>query len=338
MAVALFLGAAACVWMSGSALTPTPTSADRPATPVRMLTVATAARPSESRGPVDAQDAGPFVCLVGNSESLANARRVHAMWGGSLPSYWYIWKPAEGALADDLSPVPVGLRVAARARDSGAALAFTQGLELAIAAAQAEHGRCTYYFLHDDDLEFKSQTGMPIEETLLKNLRSYRPAVAGFPWTAGYAKNPSLKALHDHYAAQEVAPLTGFDNGMVLFHHTILDMFCPFHPHGEGGFVSRWTLGAHFLQLFVPLALGPAALCLLQLSYVNTINLDALPRKVRHRRQVKGSLVYHEGVRHPYEYVPTGYMEVATSIAHPHPPSPACGLPPAHVLAGPPPL
>lgn len=88
---------------------------------------------------------------------------------------------------------------------------------------------------HDDDLEFTvaphgnfydpSAPRANIAAELQYVLDVYRPAIAGFPWKVGDERFEGMKALKKEYATEEVAPLTGFDNGMVVYHKSVLPLF-----------------------------------------------------------------------------------------------------------------
>lgn len=60
---------------------------------------------------------------------------------------------------------------------------------------------------------------------LVSLLDTYHPAMAGFPWDVGDSRFPGMIELQAAFAGKEVAPLTGFDNGMVIYHHTVVDFF-----------------------------------------------------------------------------------------------------------------
>lgn len=133
---------------------------------------------------------------------------------------------------------------------------------------------------HDDDLVYylgDHASQSTLADELKHVLVKYRPAIAGFPWKVGDERFEGMRALRTAYLDAEVAPLTGFDNGMVVYHQDLLPLFfvswCalslgllltsvpysrsqPFAPQGEGGFTGKWTLGAHFLQVCDSLTLG----------------------------------------------------------------------------------
>lgn len=70
----------------------------------------------------------------------------------------------------------------------------------------------------------QSEAGARVAE-LRRLLKRYKPAVAGFPWAVGDDRFSTMRELKRAYAGQEVQPLTGFDNGMVVYHRSVLDFF-----------------------------------------------------------------------------------------------------------------
>ena len=112
-----------------------------------------------------------------------------------------------------------------------------------------------------------------------------------------------MKELAPFYENQTLAPLAGFDNGMVIYHKSIVDFFIPFSPRGEGNFTSEWTLCAHFLQMFAHLLFGQYAVRLNMFEYSHSINIDNQLRgsHTRQRVTISKGLAYVPNFRHPYE-------------------------------------
>lgn len=92
-----------------------------------------------------------------------------------------------------------------------------------------------------------------LSSILVDIITKYTPAVAAFPWTVGDKEYTAMQRMQARYKHQEVAPLTGFDSGMILYHSSVVDFFIPFMPRGEGGFSGKWSLCAHYLNMFAPL-------------------------------------------------------------------------------------
>ncbi|GAA5985543.1 hypothetical protein JCM10908_007019 [Rhodotorula pacifica] len=248
------------------------------------------------------------ICLVGNAESQELAERVYRQWGRAFPASFYVWgrdRPRANLSIDHdrlLLVVP----------DPGQdALPFTDGLMAAVDEVTSRH-TCDYIFTHDDDLSFsleehavhydaRDKTANLAQE-LVYILSKYNPAIAGFPWQVGDDRFEAMRELKELYELEEVAPLTGFDNGMVLYHRSVLPLFFPFAPHGEGGFTGKWTLGAHFLQLFGPSIFAEHALRLNSFAYENTVNMDNVAKNDDDVTRVEDGLAYVPASRHPYEY------------------------------------
>lgn len=302
----------------------------RPITASTRNTVCEIAQSSVKRSENQKQEKNLTICILGNAETLISACRVHDMWSQQFPSCWYIWNDPQPTSKHDPS-IPKQLYISGRSSKTNA-LAFVDGIDLCLKYMRDQQSvLCDYFFTHDDDLVFGldpnwktklknslipfhelafNETGLQtppqpsIAATLVSVLSTYRPAVASFPWEVGLSKYNSMQSIHSSFAEKAVAPLTGFDNGMVLYHRNIVDLFIPFSPRGEGGFIGKWTLGAHFLQLFVPSVFGQHAVSITALQYNNTVNLDLIDQKKRHSsRRIEGNLVHIKGVRHPYEYL-----------------------------------
>ncbi|KAK4049319.1 hypothetical protein OIV83_004256 [Microbotryomycetes sp. JL201] len=240
------------------------------------------------------------ICLVGNAETYAKAAEVYTHWHGRFPSAFYVWgehdRPHSRATRAVEAPFIV---LEPQAHEQ--ALPFTDGLWEAVQAVTRSH-RCDYIFTHDDDLRF--YTGSKAKhrdhaKELVRIISRYYPAIAGFPWDVGDVRFDGMKELKAAFATKEVAPLTGFDNGMVLYHHSVLPLFFPMSPRGEGGFTGKWTLGAHFLQMFGPMVFREHAIRINTLRYNNTINMDNVAQG---GAVIKDGLAYVPASRHPYEY------------------------------------
>ncbi|KAL7342863.1 glycosyl transferase family 64 domain-containing protein [Rhodotorula toruloides] len=271
------------------------------------------------------RDRGSRICLVGNAETDAKALSVYRQWGGAFPAAFYVW--GQRRTDDEVRSRDEIRRVSfLRPREGEEALPFADGMFASVNEVMSRH-RCDYIFTHDDDLEFTvaphgnfydpSAPRANIAAELQYVLDVYRPAIAGFPWKVGDERFEGMKALKKEYATEEVAPLTGFDNGMVIYHKSVLPLFFPFSPNGEGGFTGKWTLGAHFLQasclMFGPLIFREHALRLNTLPYDNTVNMDNIP-KGQGKTEIRNGLAYVPSSRHPYEYpLNDAYMSFLSS-------------------------
>ncbi|GAA5852127.1 hypothetical protein JCM8547_000166 [Rhodosporidiobolus lusitaniae] len=247
------------------------------------------------------------VCLVGNAETSEGALSVYNQWSGAFPTTFYVW----GEESDGPRQVEGGRVVLLSPADKTTSLPFADGMFAAVQEITRRQ-RCEYIFTHDDDLKYhlaplskRYNAAAPtdgIADELVDLLLRYRPAVAGFPWAVGDERFEGMKALKKLYENEEVAPLTGFDNGMVVYHISVLNFFFPFSPQGEGGFVGKWTLGAHFLQMFAPSIFREHAIRLNTLPYDNALNMDNVPKEQLKSIKISNNLAYVPTSRHPYEY------------------------------------
>ncbi|CAF3122687.1 unnamed protein product [Rotaria sp. Silwood2] len=188
-------------------------------------------------------------------------------------------------------------------------LSWTKGIELIVNDILNANKPYDYIFTHDDDLTFHIKQRFSIPKTSLPNmlmniLETYQPAIAGFPWSTGDKSVSAMQDLASAYENETISPLTGFDNGMVIYHKSIINFFIPFSPRGEGGFRGEWTLCAHFLQMFAHFLFGKYALRLNMFEYNNSINMDNISpgNHFTQRIKIKNGLAYVRNSRHPYEY------------------------------------
>lgn len=176
----------------------------------------------------------PTVCMIGNSENAQRSLKVFAQWGGAFPSAFYVWgeQPHTPGLAQSPDPAQLAL-----IRLAGESLSFSDGLDHARKYVMAKH-HCDYIFTHDDDLEFHLaptlrrpgddltvNNGTAMASRLVDILAEYNPAIASFPWEVGDKMWETMATLKVAWEHHEVAPLTGFDNGMVLYHRDVLDFY-----------------------------------------------------------------------------------------------------------------
>ncbi|KAJ3311802.1 hypothetical protein HDU76_003037, partial [Blyttiomyces sp. JEL0837] len=238
------------------------------------------------------------ICIIGNAQKRADAIRSHNTWGAKFDSFWYVWGDDFQTPIKD-TPSRINL---IRSEDKKT---WAQGVDYLLTVARATFD-CEYIFTHDDDLSFRStfiNEKKPLYAILTDILSRYQPAVAGFPWHVGDQSFPTMAGLASHFGNREVAPLTGFDSGMVLYHKSVVDLFIPYSPRGEGGFYGNWSLCAHFLNLFAPLTFESSAIRINALSYSNLISFDNVPQKKRKPAIIDNKgLVVHPESRHPYEY------------------------------------
>lgn len=104
----------------------------------------------------------------------------------------------------------------------------------------------------------------------------YLPAVVVFPWPhgeensgGGHVDNhfPNLRVFNAHHRGSAVQPATGFDNGNIVLHSSVVDFFVPFWLGGD--FVADFVIHHTFLNVFVPFLFHGDAVCLNGLEYRN---------------------------------------------------------------------
>jgi len=85
-----------------------------------------------------------------------------------------------------------------------------------------------------------------VEDALMNYLEEWRPAITVFPWP--YAdQEPSYAnqmPMVSKYSSELVQPATGFDNGAMIFHESIVDFFIPIWL-GKG-WEPRFTVQVNF--------------------------------------------------------------------------------------------
>lgn len=235
------------------------------------------------------------ICLLGNAPNEGAAARVFGMWGARFAGAYYLWnttRPVSGPLGFHF--IPRGARP----------LTFAEGMHEALKFARSFQPPCDYFFTHDDDLYFSGSNATHIADALIRVLGAYRPLVASFPWEAGMRMFQNLREIANFWERSDVGPMIGFDNGVIVYHSSVVDFFIPYAPRGEGGFIGHWTLGAHFINLFVTLAFRNYSVCINSLRYRNTLNVDNLSNEERQDFVIDstGLVNYRKGPRHAYEW------------------------------------
>ncbi|TPX73929.1 hypothetical protein CcCBS67573_g04801 [Chytriomyces confervae] len=269
------------------------------------------------------------ICIIGNTQSTANATRSHKMWSNAYPSFWYRWGSPSHESIESLPPNLHFIEPSNIANGS-VSMTWAQGISFLFNTVKQSYD-CEYFFTHDDDLYFSlaptqqtttsNSSTTSIASTLSNILFQYQPAVAGFPWAYGdrtYAGMKSQAKVQAQHPSVNV--LTGFDSGMILYHKSIASLFIPYSPRGEGGFHGNWSLCAHFISLFAPHTFQGAAIRINAIQYENRVSISNVPVRERKRVHKKDSshkqqgLTVHAESRHPYEFTwNRGYMQFLTA-------------------------
>lgn len=222
------------------------------------------------------------VCVFGSAESSATALQAAAQLPGFR--HWFVlWgEDVPFTARDNVDFLP--------GRNTTHASAWTVAFE----AIQASKHDCAYYFATDDDLQWTVTevgwghygTRSP-QDVILSFLGQWQPAVTTFNWPWGdeyFAALKEMNALHGHNLVQAT---TGFDNGAMIFHHSVVRFFIPIWL--GSGFTPAYTIQHTFQNFFVPFLFGPNAIRFNGLQYVN-------PPKVRHAYDTEGVAEYKQHI------------------------------------------
>lgn len=149
---------------------------------------------------------------------------------------------------------------------------------LAVEAIQASNYDCVYYFATDDDLQWtvtdvgrrQYRTKSP-QDALVQFLQQWQPAVTTFHWPGGEIAFAELREMNALHKDDLVQATTGFDNGALIFHRSIVKFFIPIWL--GSGFTPAYTIQHTFQNFFVPFLFGPHAIRFNGVKYVNPPNV-----------------------------------------------------------------
>jgi hypothetical protein len=255
-----------------------------------------------------------FVCIIGNAPSAESARAFNAHLQ-AFPSIWAVWKPENGQPPsydgkDPQQSTTHFMDLPNSTWAQGIAAAYEAFEHQRRSPADRSHP-CEYYFVVDDDARFSALPDdmgerLPqasVEEAIVQILHDHRPALLSFPWESGLKNSASLRRMFNLsiYTSTNVLPLTGFDNGNIIYHHSLMPFLLPFAPHHEGMWHGDWTLPATWLQLFLPRMYRNKAMVARRVVYSNEVNLNKNGLGRAFIDETTG-LATHEGSRHPYEW------------------------------------
>ena len=210
----------------------------------------------------------PQVCVFGSSESVDTAVRSAAQFP-NLPHWFVVW--GQNVSAHALSNVHI---------IPGQNTTHASAWEIALQLMRADKQACDYYFATDDDLVWElTHAGMEscgskvLENCLLKFLSVWQPAVTTFKWPWGDDFYEPLRDMVHNHEDSLMQPATGFDNGAIVFHASIVDFFIPIWL-GDG-FRPAFTVQHTFQNYFAPFLFMSHAIRFNGIRYVN-------PPQVRH--------------------------------------------------------
>lgn len=222
------------------------------------------------------------VCVFGSAESSVTALQAAAQLPGFR--HWFVVWGEDVPLIElpDVTLLP--------GRNTTHASAWTMAFE----AIQASKHDCEYYFATDDDLQWtvtevgwKHYGTRSPQDVVVFFLEQWQPAVTTFNWPWGdetFAPLKEMNALHGHKLVQAT---TGFDNGAMIFHHSVVGFFIPIWL--GSGFTPAYTIQHTFQNFFVAFLFGPHAIRLNGLQYHN-------PPKVRHAYDAEGVAEYKQHI------------------------------------------
>lgn len=233
------------------------------------------------------------ICIIGSTDKIETADRVHEVWGSQFPTTYYLWSSRSRlSLAGKSSLV--------RTVSDGKRSTFKRGTEF-VAFYTRRNYDCEYLFVHDDDLRFSLVQHLArsadIASEILRILSIYKPSYATFPWEAAYLQ-PNVRRYFDFHENSEVFRFTAGDIGMSLYHDSVFDFFFPFSPNGEGNFTSEWTLMTHFVDLFASEVWD--SIVVNSIRYQNTISPNKQPNLKWHI--LPNGTAVNQVSRHLYEW------------------------------------
>ena len=214
------------------------------------------------------------ICILANVESVRTARFTASFWP-RYPMFFAVWgdrylETRNMTVQDRIYLIP--------AQHSTHAEGWAKSFEV---AKRSGH-RCEYFFTLDDDLEwFFTEIGQrwyselvthnkgtiewkfgpskyapvdPDEVSVTNLLTTYlserHPAVVVFSWPWGDAALDNFMRMNVLHEGKIEQPATAFDNGCLVFHHSIVDFFIPIWLGDEHE--PRFITQNSFLSFFVP--------------------------------------------------------------------------------------
>ena len=210
----------------------------------------------------------PHVCVFGSSESVENAVRSAAQFP-NMPHWFVVW--GQDVNAHELLNVNI---------IPGQNTTHASAWEIALQVMRSEQRACDYYFATDDDLVWElTDAGVDdcgsdaMENCLLNFLSVWQPAITTFEWPWGDNFYEPLKDMVHTHKDGLTQPTTGFDNGAIIFHTTVIDFFIPIWLGDD--FRPAFTVQHTFLNFFAPFLFMSHAVRFNGIRYVN-------PPQVRH--------------------------------------------------------
>ena len=208
------------------------------------------------------QTVDPMVCMFGSAQTVNAALQASAYFP-DFPTWFVIWKQNINKFTSgNLTVLP------------GSNTKHSDAWEISLKQMKLHTPPCQYFFATDDDLEWKTSMNdlsfakyLNVQDTLLEVLRLKKPAVAVFPWRYGDSTYASMASLNTLFSNSPYQPATGFDNGAVIFHRSIVDFFIPIFLGNsyKAGFIIQHA----FLNYFIPYLFQGNAIRINKIHYFN---------------------------------------------------------------------
>ncbi|KAI8812101.1 glycosyl transferase family 64 domain-containing protein [Cladochytrium replicatum] len=173
-----------------------------------------------------------LLCLIGTAASTERALSAHNQWGAQFPSFWIT---RIGSIVESQNNL---FHVYSSAPNTSWLGAIGSVLHKA-----RRRFRCEYFFTLSDQYSFQwvgkdppgpsskspgdQLVGFTLAKVLNEILLVYQPGVAGFSWEKGDARMDSMHRLAEKFGHASVAPLTGFDATIAIYHYSLIDFFIP---------------------------------------------------------------------------------------------------------------
>lgn len=222
------------------------------------------------------------ICAFANAESMETALLTAKQWP-QFPIWFSVWR-------ENVEPHTIDGRIHVLPAPGSS---HADGWNYAIKAARESKFDCEYFFAMDDDLQwqvtvtarqhyadiaerpmgFIESFYISPTEVLLNFLSTYQPALTVFPWPWGDVAHGNLTLMNNKYQGQLVQPATGFDNGCMIFHRSIIDFFVPVWL--GAGHSAKFIIQHTFQNFFAPFLFRGNAIRFNGLRYFN-------PPKQRH--------------------------------------------------------
>lgn len=197
------------------------------------------------------------VCAFANAENVETALETAQQWPEF--AFWFaVWK--QPIVYQTLDNDRIHLIPALNSTHAN-------GWKIAVEHAKRSEIDCEYFFAMDDDLAWRvtnvgkksylrdqsnvgerTNTKPTLTQVLMAFLDEYQPAFTVFEWPWGDVNHHNMTLMNEKYSGEIVQPATGFDNGCMIFHKSIVDFYIPIHlgTGHEPRFIVQHTFQNYF--------------------------------------------------------------------------------------------